>query len=89
MRKYKVGDVIKFKDLSDVKPDDFALTPRVLQYVSNLQNQTIKEINSSIFSFRIDNREVDYWWFNLSYIDDITPITPQQKQHILQLIREI
>lgn len=89
MRKYKVGDVISFKDLSNVPEGDFNLPQNILAYVSNLKNQVITYVKYGGYkSFSIKLPSNEFWEFRFSYIDELT-ITPEQKKHILQLIREI
>jgi len=97
MRKYKVGDVIKFNDLSNVGVGDFGILQHILETVSNQSNQIITEVDynwtdTDLICFQIDCSILGIdtgWWFRFSYIDESSLMTPQQKQHILQLIREI
>ena len=97
MRKYKVGDVIKFKDLSDINVGDFGIPQHILETISNQSNQIITEVDyawkdTDLICFQIDCSILGIdtgWWFRISYIDESSLMTPQQKQHILQLIREI
>lgn len=85
MRKYKVGDVIKFKDLSDVT-EGFTFEHR------NIPLNILKTISRTVNTIEELMFEKSFKVVGCGFIfneEDLESITPQQKQHILQLIREI
>lgn len=88
MRKYKVGDVIKFKDLSGVT-EGFTrryagISPSELRIISGTV-AVICEIED-VHLFRVEGCK--YLFYEMD-IESSSSITPEQKNHILQLIREI